>query len=299
MLIGADRVFHLQEPVDRSDSDEESELSSSSNASDIVLDDGEVNPTDSAADQSDQPRIWSTSTSEVRGTLEYFITNHKNSATHVQLLAVAQAVMTNGVIQLQEALEIYHSSGNRSQKNPSHFRDHLLRNLPLTAFAGARKRGWMLMERTDQYHSVLARLLQRIGKLQAKLGNLDRLSDEEYRKLEVLMDAQQRQISRYLLLQVFGVAEVRKRFGFTNIDVISTRVQEAQSKFDSSDFAQAAARKHSQKALQSARKGGRIPWEKKPEVACAVIDEVQHSVIVFLDYYFIKTEIHSILRSFF
>ena len=116
MLFGdlyADRVFHLQEPVDSSDSDEESELSSSSNASDIVLDDSEANPTDSAADQSDQPRIWSTSTSEVRGTLEYFITNHKNSATHVQLLAVAQAVMTNGVIQLQEAMEIYHSSGNQ------------------------------------------------------------------------------------------------------------------------------------------------------------------------------------------
>jgi len=207
VLVGdlcADRVFHLQEPVDSSDSDEESDLISSFNASDIILDDSEVNPTDSAADQSDQPRIWSTSTSEVRGTLEYFITNHKNSAAHVQLLAVAQAVMTNGVIQLQEAMEIYNSSGNQPRINPSYFRDHLLRNLPLTAFAGARKHGWMLMEHTDQYHSVLARLLQRIGKLQAKLGNLDRLSHEEYRKLEEFMDAQQRQISRYLLLQVFG-----------------------------------------------------------------------------------------------
>ncbi len=188
--------------------------------------------------------------------------------------------MRNGAIQLKEALEIYNNNGNQSRTNVSHFRDHLLRNLPLTAFSGARKHGWMLMERTNQYHSVLARLLQRIGKLHAQLDNLDRLSREEYRKLEAFMDAQQRQISRYLLLQVFGAVEVRKRFGFTNIDAISTRVQEVQSKFDSSDFGQAAACKHSQKALQSTRKGGRIPWEKKPEVAAAVIDEVEHSVII-------------------
>jgi hypothetical protein len=246
-----------------------------------IPNDGDAIPADAEATQPDQSRIWSMSTSDVPGTLENFINTHADSNAHAPLLAVAHTVLKHGAIQLQEALEIYNSNADQKRINVSHFRDHLLRNLPLTAFSGARKHGWMLMERTEEYHSVLARLLQRIGKLQARLDSLDHLSHEEYHKLEGVMDAQQRQISRFLLLQVFGAAEVRKRFGFTNIDAISARVREVQSKFDSSDFCQSAARRHSQKALRSTRKGGRTPWEKKPEVAAAVIAEVEHSVITF------------------
>jgi hypothetical protein len=244
-----------------------------------ILNDETAISTDVKADQPDQSRIWSTSTSDVRGTLERYISAHADSNLHVPLLAVARSVLKHGAIQLQEALEIYNSCTDQKRINISHFREHLLRYLPLTAFAGARKHGWMLMERTEEYHSVLSRLLQRIGKLQTQLDALDQLSGEKYRDFEQLMDAQQRQMSRYLLLQVYGAAEVKKRFGFTNIDAVASRVEAMQSEFTNSELGVHAAHRKSLSKLRAARKGGRIAWEQKPEVAAAVIAEVEHNVM--------------------
>jgi hypothetical protein len=194
VLIGADRVVHQ---VQQDDADESSKSNSSNNMSVSITNDENAIATDTEVDQPDQSRIWSTSTSDVPGTLENYISAHANSNAHVPLLAVAHSVQKHGAIQLQEALEIYNSNTEEKRINVSHFRDHLLRNLPLTAFSGARKHGWTLMERTKEYHSVLSRLLNRIGKLQTQLDALDQLSGEKYRDFEQLMDAQQRQMSRY------------------------------------------------------------------------------------------------------
>jgi hypothetical protein len=184
VVIGADRVVHQVQHDSVDESDASDSLSSSNNMSVSIPNDETAVFTDIEVDQPDQSRIWHTSTSDVAGTLENYIDIHAGSNAHVPLLAVARSVLKHGAIQLQEALEMYNSNADQKRINVSHFRDHLLRNLPLTAFSGARKHGWMLMERTEEYHSVLARLLQRIGKLQARLDSLDHLSHEEYHKLE-------------------------------------------------------------------------------------------------------------------
>jgi hypothetical protein len=280
VVIGADRVVHQ---VQQDDADESSVSYSSNSSSDMLVsipNDETAISTDIEVDQPDQSRIWSTSTSDVPGTLETYIDDHAGSNTHVPLLVVARSVLKHGAIQLQEALEIYNNSTTDEKRiNVSHFRDHLLRNLPLTAFSGARKHGWMLMERTEEYHSVLSRLLQRIGKLQTQLDALDQLLGEKYRNFEQLMNAQQRQMSRYLLLQVYGAAEVKKRFGVTNLDAVASRVEAMQSEFANSELGVHAARRKSLSHLRAPRKGGRIAWEQKPEVAAAVIAEVEHNVM--------------------
>jgi hypothetical protein len=278
-LIGADRVLH-QVLQDNTDESEESDSTESSNIMSVsMVDDENAIGSDIEVAGPDQSRIWSTSTSDVPGTLNDYLNSHAESPGDAPLLAVAQSVLQHGAIQLQEALEIYNSSAAAKRINVSHFRDHLLRNLPLTAFSGARKHGWMLMERTKEYHSVLSRLLQRIGKLQTQLDALDQLSRESYHDFEQLMDAQQRQMSRYLLLQVFGAVEVKKRFGITNINEVAARVEAMRAEFSNSELGANAARQKSLSHLRPARKGGRIAWEQKPEVAAAIIAEVEHNVM--------------------
>jgi hypothetical protein len=159
VLIGADRVVHQVQQDDADESSESDSSNSSNNMLVSIMNDENAISADVEADQPDQSRIWSTSTSDVPGTLESYINTHADSNVHVPLLVVAHAVQKHGAIQLQEALEIYNSNTEEKRINISHFRDHLLRNLPLAAFSGARKHGWMLMERTEEYHSVLLRLL--------------------------------------------------------------------------------------------------------------------------------------------
>jgi hypothetical protein len=77
VLIGADRVVHQ---VQQDDADESSESNSSNNMSVSIPNDENVITTDTEADQPDQSRIWSTSTSDVPGTLESYINTHADSS---------------------------------------------------------------------------------------------------------------------------------------------------------------------------------------------------------------------------
>ncbi len=82
------------------------------------------------------------------------------------LCAVARLILERGAVCLQDAVNNYKAAGGRSYAHSTRFLEHLLRHfLPLSAFSGARKLGWMLFERTDLF-SVLARLLQRIRVLE-------------------------------------------------------------------------------------------------------------------------------------
>lgn len=77
MVIGADRVVH-QVQQDDADESSESDSSSSSNHMSISIPNEEnVISTNVEADQPDQSRIWSTSTSDVPGTLENFVNTFK------------------------------------------------------------------------------------------------------------------------------------------------------------------------------------------------------------------------------
>jgi hypothetical protein len=110
VVIGADRVVHQVQHNDADESDESESSSSSNHMSVAIMDDKNAIDSDIEVDQPDQLRIWSTSTSDVPGTLENYINIHADSHACVPLLAVACSVLKHGAIQLQEALEIYNNS---------------------------------------------------------------------------------------------------------------------------------------------------------------------------------------------
>ncbi len=74
-------------------------------------------------------------------------------------------MLERGGVRLQDAVNVFETSGGHVYTHSTRFLEHLLRHLPLSAFSGARKLGWMLFERTDPF-SVLARLLQHIRVLE-------------------------------------------------------------------------------------------------------------------------------------
>ncbi len=127
------------------------------------------------------------------------------------LCALARLILERGAVRLQDAVNIYEAAGGRAYAHATRFLEHLLRHLPLSAFSGARKLGWMLFEHTDLF-SVLARLLQRIRVLEDRQRTFNEMSKEKYREVEQLMKAEERVFSRYLLVQLYGAAETKVRF---------------------------------------------------------------------------------------
>ena len=93
MLIGADRVVQQVQQDDADESDESDSSSSSSNMSVSVMNDETAIGTDAEVDEPDQSRIWSTSTSDVDGTLENYLNFHIASPDCAPLLAVACTVL--------------------------------------------------------------------------------------------------------------------------------------------------------------------------------------------------------------
>jgi hypothetical protein len=115
VLIGADRVVHQ---VQQDDADESSESNSSNNMSVSIPNDENVITTDTEADQPDQSRIWSTSTSDVPGTLESYINTHADSSEHVPLLVVAHSMLKHLIKGHKEGEE---SLSNHSNKSISYY----------------------------------------------------------------------------------------------------------------------------------------------------------------------------------
>jgi len=204
---------------------------------------------------------------------------------------VAQIVLERGAVRLQDAVNIYEASGGRAYAHSTRFLEHLLRHLPLSAFSGARKLGWMLFERTDPF-SVLARLLQHIRVLEDRQRTFNAMSKETYHELEQLMKAEERVFSRYLLVQLYGAVETKARFGITNSDVVVSKIDNTRVRFDSAEGGCAdTVRKNSRVTIKSPRKGGRVSWYEKPHVAKVFLAEVERTV-VFL-YKFIKEKVYT------
>ncbi len=104
-------------------------------------------------------------------------------------------MLERGGVRLQDAVNVFETSGGHVYTHSTRFLEHLLRHLPLSAFSGARKLGWMLFERTDPF-SVLARLLQHIRVLEDRQRTFNAMSKETYHELEQLMKAEERVFSR-------------------------------------------------------------------------------------------------------
>ena len=109
MLIGADQVVHQVQQDDADESDESDSSSSSNNMSISVMDDETAIGTDIEADEPDQSRIWSTSTSDVDGTLENYLNSHVDSPDCVPLLAVACTVL-NQLIKVTKKVKILYQT---------------------------------------------------------------------------------------------------------------------------------------------------------------------------------------------
>ncbi len=205
------------------------------------------------------------------------------AATDVPLRAVAQYVLQRGAVRLQDAIERYKASGGRAYNNSVRFFEHPFRHPPLSAFSGAFKLGWMLLERTEHY-SVCARLLQRIRVFEDQQLTFNELAKDEYRELEQLMNADERVFARYLLARLCGAAEAKARFGITNSDVVEKKIADARARLDSAEGGCAdTVRKSSRLAIKSPKKGGRIAWHTK-EVAKAFVAEVEKTVLVYIIY---------------
>ncbi len=94
-------------------------------------------------------------------------------------------MLERGGVSLQDAKERYEAAGGRASAHSTRFLEHLLRHLPLSAFSGARKKGWMLLERTEHY-AVCVKMLQ------DQQRTFNALSKEEYHDLEQIMTAEER-----------------------------------------------------------------------------------------------------------
>ena len=127
-------------------------------------------------------------------TLKHFIESHTGVDESQSLLAVARTILHAGVLTLTHATATFNEASGadgRQWRNALCFLEHLLRHLPLLAFASARKSGWMLVERTTDFFPVLAQLVQSVTTLQTALDVQSQLSADSYRAVEQLMDAQQ------------------------------------------------------------------------------------------------------------
>ncbi len=58
-------------------------------------------------------------------------------------------MLERGAVCLQDVIEVHEAAGGRACAHSTRFLEHLLWHLPLLAFSGARKLGWMLLERTE------------------------------------------------------------------------------------------------------------------------------------------------------
>ena len=107
VLIGADRVVHQVQQDDADESDESDSSNSSNNMSVSIPNDGNAIPTDVEADPPDQSCIWSTSTSDVPGTLKNSISTHVDSNAHVPLLVVTHEVLKQLIKVTKKVKKVY------------------------------------------------------------------------------------------------------------------------------------------------------------------------------------------------
>ena len=109
MLIGADRAIHQVQQDDADESDASDSSSSSNNMSVSIPNDENAIGTDIEADEPDQSRIWSTSTSDVDGTLENYLNSHVDSPNCAPLLVVAFTVL-NQLIKVTKKVKILYQT---------------------------------------------------------------------------------------------------------------------------------------------------------------------------------------------
>ncbi len=128
------------------------------------------------------------------------------------LCAVARFVLERGAVRLQDAVNLYETAGGCTYTHSTRFLEHLLRHLPLSAFSGARKLGWMLFERTIPSRSSRATAhIQRNVK-----GDVSRArAADEGRRARVL--------------------ETKACFGITNSDVVVSKIDNSRVRFDSAE----------------------------------------------------------------
>ncbi len=277
--------------IDFSSQEQYKSVSSDSESDDESIEDlliesneGEISSSHQQPDQHQNQR-WHEVHSDISGTLS----DYTKACIEAPLRAVAQFVLDRGAVCLQDATERYEAAGGRAYAHATRFLEHLLRHLPLSAFSGARKLGWMLFQRTEHY-SVCVKMLQHIRNLEDQQRTFNSMSKEEYHDLERIMTAEERVLARYLLVRLCGAAETRARFGITNGDAAVSKVNDARARLDVADGGCATTvRKNSRIAIKSPKKGGRRSWVEKKHIANAFVKEVQQTVLlVFLNRTFIK-----------
>ncbi len=236
-----------------------------------------------------QNQRWHEVHSDIFGTLSDYI----KACVEAPLRAVARFVLERGAVRLQDATKRYEAAGGRVYTHATRFLEHLLRHLPLSAFSGARKLGWMLFERTEHY-SVCVKMLQHIRNLEDQQRTFKSMSKEEYHDLERMMTAEERMLARYLLMRLCGAAETRARFGITNGDATVNKVNDARACFDAADGGcETTVRKNSRIAIKLPKKGGRRSWVQKKHIADAFVKEVQQTVVFLNQIFFLLKRVYA------